>query len=113
MHGDLLEQLSEEDRTELKQQSCFNDKIKKIQSMRLNEYQYCYSHGDYCKTTRADDIEFSGLPCEENSQANHNRKFMEGRFGDLYCTWAKRHETMETPLIILENTPDAVSAING
>ena len=38
---------------------------------------------------------------------------MEGRFGGLYCTWAKRHESMQTPLIILENTPDALPAISG
>jgi len=108
VHGALLEQLSDEDRTKLKHQSCFKEKVKLVQSITLKDHQYCFSHGDYCKTTRGDDLEFSGLPCEENSQANHNRRFMEGRFGDPYCTWAKRHEILETPLIILENTPDAL-----
>lgn len=30
---------------------------------------------------------------------------MEGRFGNLYAVWARRHQELKTPLVILENTP--------
>ncbi|CAJ1446413.1 unnamed protein product [Effrenium voratum] len=55
------------------------------------------------------DVDFSGLPCEDNSKANHKRKFFEGRFNGCYLSWSKYHKTMGTPLLILENTPDIKS----
>lgn len=49
------------------------------------------------------DFDFSGLPCEENSRCNPKRRFLNGRFSNLYAVWAKRHKHDETPLIGLEN----------
>ena len=32
---------------------------------------------------------------------------MQGRFANLYAIWAHRHETLQTPLAILENTEES------
>ena len=73
----------------------------------LSSSQFCRTHGGFCSVLKHVDFDCSGLPCEENSLANHKRKFMQqGRFGNLYLVWAKRHRCMRTPLMILENTPE-------
>ncbi len=55
---------------------------------------------------KGSDVEMAGLPCEENSRQNYQRKFMEGRFGNVYPVWAHRQKKQKTSLIILENTED-------
>lgn len=103
IHGDLCEQMASED---LPTRGSFKQRVAQVTSSRLRTTQFCYSHGEFCRTLKQSDIEFSGLPCEENSRCNTKRKFMEGRFSNLYAVWAHRHNTLQTPLIILENTPE-------
>ena len=78
----------------------------------LSSSQFCRTHGGYCSVLKPVDFDCSGLPCEENSRANHKRKFMQGRFGDLYLVWAKYHRCMRTPLLILENTPEPCKGVS-
>ena len=89
------------------------ERFKAMEEVELAPSQWCYSHGQECpiNTWRTcSDIDMSGLPCEENSRANVNRRFLDGRFSDLYALWAQRHRRLRTPLVILENTPDAMWA---
>ena len=78
----------------------------------LSSSQFCRTHGGYCSVLKPVDFDCSGLPCEENSRANHKRKFMQGRFGDLYLVWGKYHRCMRTPLLILENTPEPCKGVS-
>ena len=83
------------------------EKTEALRSVPLVQPQYCYTHGMECRTDGPDhmgDIDMSGLPCEENSRANVHRMFLNGRFKDLYATWARRHKHHKTRLVILENT---------
>ena len=52
------------------------------------------------------DFDYSGLPCQDNSTANTQRKYFEGNNGSVYLVWAKKHRFLRTPLLILENTPE-------
>ena len=105
VHGDLCEVV---DASQLlsTDQGTFKDHVEQSRSMTMKRHQFCFSHGMECETRRSGDVEFSGLPCEENSRCNAKRKFMEGRFKRLYSTWARRHTILETPLIVLENTEE-------
>ena len=60
-------------------------------------------HSEACPVGSAVHLDFSGLPCPDNSRANRKRKFQEGDSGIVYITWAKRHCQKQTPLLILEN----------
>ena len=52
------------------------------------------------------DLDFSGLPCPDNSRCNPRRLFEEGFSGPVYAVWAQKHRRLRTPLLILENVPD-------
>lgn len=106
VHGDFTLQVPSEN---LPSEGTFFDRVDAISSSPLVENQYCFTHGRDCPTRSqfaGSDLDFSGLPCEENSRANTKRKFLSGRFANLYAIWGKRHKTMKTPLLILENTPE-------
>lgn len=57
------------------------------------------------------DLDISGLPCTDNSQAKQGRKFEEGETGPLFIIWALRLRRDRVPLSVLENTPVNWSAI--
>ena len=84
----------------------FESRRHQIDSAMMSSSQFCYMHGGHCSLLKPVDLDVSGLPCEENSRANHKRKYMQGRFGNLYLVWAQYHREMRTPLLILENTPE-------
>ena len=71
----------------------------------LQQTQWCYAHGTFCPINRRVDVDFSGLPCPDNSRANRNRMYEEGPSNGVYCVWAKKHRSLQTPLLILENVP--------
>ncbi len=104
VHGDLC-QVVDQDQLPNEMES-FHERATKIATIPLLSHQWCFAHNAYCGATEPCDVEFSGLPCEENSRCNVNRKFMAGRFGTLYGIWAARHRRLQTRLIILENTED-------
>ena len=72
----------------------------------LQGMQFCHSHRTLCSLLRPVDFDVSGLPCEDNSRANTKRKFQHGRFAGCYAAWCKYHRDMQTPLLVLENTPE-------
>lgn len=81
----------------------------KVNKLRLQSEQFCFTHGRPCPLPGPQEVDFdvSGLPCQENLRANVNRKFFEGRTGSVYLVWSRKHEANRTPLLILENTPDS------
>ncbi|CAJ1435494.1 unnamed protein product [Effrenium voratum] len=81
-------------------------KASKVNNAWIQQSQFCFSHGQMCETLRPVDVDMSGMPCQDNSRANHKRKFERGERFDTYLVWAKKHRVMKTPLIILENTSD-------
>ena len=83
----------------------FREKNAAIQNAPFVEQQYCFTHGMDCSCLVRSDLDFSGLPCQDNSRANFRRQFQEGRFNTCFMVWAKKHKALETPLLILENTP--------
>ena len=88
----------------------FAQKTVKINTAHLQKIQHCFTHNDTCELFSEDkdsDVDFSGLPCPDNSRANHNRQFEEGKTGPVYIVWAKKHKAKKTPLLILENPPVA------
>ena len=103
IHGDLLQVLDPE---QMPREGTFRERVAAMSKVPLVEKLYCYAHGQHCHALDPSDVEFSGLPCEENSRCNTKRRYMEGRFGDLYGAWARRHGYLKTRLIILENTED-------
>lgn len=84
----------------------FEDNRAIIEQAHMHTHQYCFTHGEWCSLWDPVTIDFSGLPCEDNSRANRKRKFECGRFVPCYITWAKKHKALQTPLLILENTPE-------
>ena len=88
----------------------FEQRRESIDRAGISSSQFCVTHGGWCALLKPVDFDLSGLPCEENPQANHKRKFLHGRFGDVYLVWCKYHRSMRTPLVGLENTPDPQSA---
>ena len=108
VHGDLGEQI---DKTQLLLDASFQSKLKRVRTLPLKKDQFCFTHGCHCRSRKATDIDFTGLPCQENSKCNTKRKFLQGRFANLYATWAHRHETLRTPLAILENTEEPFSLV--
>ena len=87
----------------------FWSRVSEIENLPMKDHDWCYTHGCYCPAASpetAADVDFSGLPCEENSRCNINRQFLNGRFANVYAVWAKRHKKLKTPLAILENTLD-------
>ncbi|CAE7810994.1 unnamed protein product [Symbiodinium necroappetens] len=104
VHGDLTQQVPT---GSLPASSLpFSEQQRVLQDLPLQGVQWCYTHSAMCSTRQRADVDFSGLPCQENSRANRLRQFFEGRFGPLYGTWAKSHKAAKTPLVILENTLD-------
>ena len=102
--GDVLQQMNTDP---IKPGDCFQTKLKIASSLELQTHQICHSHGAQpCPIDQYVDLDISGLPCPDNSKANMNRKFEEGESGLVYIVWAKKHRRLETPLLILENTPD-------
>lgn len=102
VYGDVLDLVPDRPKD-----GSFRERAQQIFTKPIVKKQHCYTHGDSCNAMRCSDIDMSGLPCEENSRQNFRRKYMEGRFGDLYITWAHRHRMLQTPLIILENTEES------
>ena len=88
IHGDLLQVLDPE---QMPREGTFRERVAAMSKVPLVEKLYCYAHGQHCHALDPSDVEFSGLPCEENSRCNTKRRYMEGRFGDLYGAWARRH----------------------
>ena len=102
VHGDLTQQVPT---GSLPASSLpFSEQQRVLQHLPLQGVQWCYTHSAMCSTRQRADVDFSGLPCQDNSRANCRRQFLEGRFGPLYGTWAKSHKAAKTPLVILENT---------
>ena len=87
----------------------FLEKWLAMSPLALQSHQYCDQHGGLCPCLQPVDVDFSGLPCQHNSRANRNRLFQDGPHSDIYIVWAKKHTALETPLLILENTPDRFS----
>lgn len=58
-------------------------------------------------STKTPLISASPVICHpRNSRANCNRKYMNGRFANVYGVWGKRHRELRTPLVVLENTEE-------
>ena len=102
--GDVLEQLP---RGSIREVGTFFEKLDDVNRAHLQKVQYCFQHGQCCSAVRAVDVDVSGLPCQDNSRANIKRKLQDGRFVPVYMVWAKKHRHLRTPLLIIENTPDA------
>ena len=91
----------------LPDEGTLGERRERIDSLPLQGVQWCYQHNCWCGCHKAGDLEFSGLPCQENSRANPKRRFLAGRFSNLYAVWSKHHRSVRTPLIILENTEES------
>ena len=102
--GDIVEQVP---RGSFDKSLPFADRRQQILDAPLATSQYCYAHGSRCSILQQSDVDMSGLPCQDNSRANFKRRFFEGPNGTCYAVWGKKHSELKTPLIILENTPDA------
>ena len=85
----------------------FQAKRRRLTTEKLVRTQQCMTHAAACRCDRAVHIDFSGLPCPDNSKANRNRLFEEGASGKIYITWAAVHRAKRTPLLVLENVPES------
>ena len=74
--------------------------------------QRCLTHGKQCFVPFVD-YDHSGLPCTDNSKANHDRRFFAGATGPLFAIWALRLRRYSVKLAILENTPAPWIAVVG
>ena len=101
--GDLLGLVASQ---ELHSAGSFAERCAMADAAVLQGMQHCYTHGGLCSVLRPVHFDVSGLPCEDNSRANTKRKFQDGRFGGCYSAWCRHHREMQTPVLILENTPD-------
>jgi hypothetical protein len=111
VHGNLLQSVNDGD---LPSEGDFKSRFDKISKLPLSKTMHCFTHGTECRVDTPDhagEVNFSGLPCEENSRCNAQRQFLNGRFANLYGCWARRHKVLRTPLLILENTPDPQYAL--
>ena len=106
MFGDMLLQIPDDVRAGLDACSCFKERLNLIASRALRARQHCYSHNEKCPTMTPVDLDFSGLPCPDNSRGNPRRLYEEGSSGPIYAVWAQKHRRLRTPLLILENVPD-------
>ena len=104
--GDVLKQLPDNC---LDEDLGFWDRRNAVENsgVTLEKTQFCHVHGRPCPLPQFGqiDVNMSGLPCQENSRMNFNRRFFEGRTGSCYIVWAKSHRDRKTPLLVLENTP--------
>ena len=103
--GDMLMQSSVDMETMVGKS--FSEKIEAIRGAPFHTHQHCFAHGRQCSFWERVDLDCSGLPCQDNSKANAKRKFQEGRCAECYIVWAEKHKAMQTPLLILENTPES------
>ncbi|CAE7944053.1 unnamed protein product [Symbiodinium sp. KB8] len=101
--GNILEQLPETAAAAVSMEPDFTSKRRRVEGVTLCSHQRCFVHSEACPVGSAVHLDFSGLPCPDNSRANRKRKFQEGDSGIVYITWAKRHCQKQTPLLILEN----------
>ena len=62
----------------------------------------CHMEGTRCLVPDVD-LDVAGLPCVDYSAAG-KRKGSRGRSSPVFVAWAKRHKTLGTKLLILENT---------
>ncbi|CAE7721069.1 unnamed protein product, partial [Symbiodinium necroappetens] len=67
----------------------FNEKRSRVEGCTLAPRQACCTHASFCPSNLRTDVDVSGLPCPDNSKANHKRKFEQGDSGLIYITWAK------------------------
>ncbi len=79
-----------------------NERLAKIEQAPLQGSAWCVAHQQLCPI-RVSDLDVSGLPCTDNSAANHHRLFDEGATAVIFKTWSKEHLAKETELLILEN----------
>lgn len=85
----------------------FSVKRRRLSNEQLKKEQYCVIHDRECPLDTAVDFDFSGLPCPDNSKANHKRRFEEGPTGTVFITYAKMHLDAKTPLLCIENVPES------
>ena len=85
----------------------FVQKSESVEVQGLTSKQQCSTHGRECSLQEPVQIDVSGLPCPDNSRANRKRKYEEGPSGLVYITWAQRHKMNQTPLLLIENVPEA------
>ena len=85
----------------------FQQKLRGLEQAPLAEKQFCFTHGSECSIWDTVDLDFSGLPCQDNLRANTKRLFEQGRYAPCFIVWARKHRELGTRLLILENTPDA------
>ena len=62
----------------------------------------CDRNGQQCRLPDVD-LDTGGLPCVDFSTAGKKRR-QEGPTSGIFVAWAKRHKTLRTKLVILENT---------
>ncbi len=79
-----------------------NERLAKIEEAPLQGSAWCLAHQQLCPI-KCSNLDVSGLPCTDNSAANHHRLFDAGDTAVIFKTWAKEHLTKETELLILEN----------
>lgn len=84
----------------------FKEKARAVNTSAMNTSQFCFTHGGHCPILKPADVNLSGLPCPDFSKANKNRKFLDGKHSQVFCVWCRHHREVQTPLAILENTPE-------
>lgn len=111
IHGNILEQVRSDC---YDPNASFSEKLAQINASRLQKRRFCFTHNRFCALLTEDklvDIDVSGLPCPDNSRANWKRLYQEGPSGPIYIVWAKKHKLARTPLLILENVPEACTVM--
>ena len=89
------------------EKSTFQQKKHAIYSSPTRLWHPCTVHCKECMVPFVD-YDHSGLPCTDNSRANHNWKLEEGSTNVLFIVWALRLRRFATKIAILENTPDTL-----
>ena len=81
-------------------------KFEKVDEAPLYQTQYCFTHGCQCSLVdKKADLEVAGLPCPDYSVAG-KRLQENGPTIGAFLTHAKRHVSLQTRIIVVENVKD-------
>ena len=89
----------------------FQQKLRKLDAVDFMQKQYCYGCQKFCELFSSEnqaDLEVAGLPCTDQSLAGRQAR-EEGPTAPVFIVHAKIHIEKRTPIIVLENVPDAWS----
>jgi hypothetical protein len=97
--GDILDGFE----VRLSDDMSYMEQVQAMQDAHLLGLQWCFKHQRFCRL-RSGQIDATGLPCTDFS-ASGRGDGIHGKTMKVWLAHLRKHTILDTPLLVLENTP--------